>query len=80
MTLVSLQLGKNGLTKGFLETIQNHFKNYRIVKISVLKSYCRNKEELKKIVDKILDNLGKKYKAKAVGYVITIKKYRREVR
>jgi len=80
MTLANLQLGKNGLTDGFAETVKNHFKNHRIVKVSVLKSSCRNKEELKKIEERLLTFLGKNYKAKSIGYVITLKKYRRDVR
>ncbi len=76
----TIQLGKNGLTNGFYEAITNIFKKHKNVKISVLKSICRNKAELKKITQKILDNLGNNYTARTIGYTIAVKKHRKTVR
>jgi len=76
----TIQLGKNGLTQGFYDALANSFKKHKNMKISVLKSSCRDKTELKEITEKILDFLGTKYKARIIGYTIAIKKHRKDVR
>lgn len=80
MPIGNLQLGKNKLTDNFIETLKNHFKNHEHVKISVLKSCCRDKAELRKICEELLDKLGKNYTAKTIGYTIAVKKWRKAVR
>ena len=75
-----IQLGKNGLTDNFIESLKNQFKNCNNVKISVLRSFCRDKKELEKVKEEILDKLGKNYTARAIGYTIALKKWRREKR
>ncbi|MFH1326695.1 MAG: YhbY family RNA-binding protein [archaeon] len=75
-----LQLGKHGITEGFIETLQNHFKNHKNVKVSVLKSCCREKIYLKELAEEMLSRLGKNYASKIIGYTIAIKKLRKEVR
>lgn len=72
-----VQLGKNGLTEGFIESLKNHFKKHKNVKVSVLSSCCRDKSELTEITKKILDELGDKYSARTIGYTIAIKKLRK---
>ena len=78
--LAKIQLGKSGITDNFIVTLKNHFKKRENVKVSVLKSCCRDKEELKKISEDILDKLGKHYTAKIIGYTLAIKKWRKPVR
>jgi RNA-binding protein YhbY len=75
-----IQLGKNGLTQNFLEGLKKRFNKASNIKISVLSSACRDKKELKEISNKILDYLGKNYTAKAIGYTINLKKWRKDVR
>jgi RNA-binding protein YhbY len=75
-----IQLGKNGVTDGFLESLKNQFNKTQNIKISVLKSCCRDKEELKEIAKKILESLGKNYTAKIIGFTIALKRWRREMR
>jgi len=79
-TLGQIQLGKQGITENFIETLKSYFKKHDNVKISVLKSYCRDKDELKKISKDILNKLGENYTAKTIGYTIAIKKWRKPVR
>jgi ribosomal protein L17 len=50
------------------------------VKIVVLKSCCRNREELKNYSEKILKRLGKNYTSRIIGYTIIVKKWRKAVR
>ncbi|MEK6842669.1 MAG: YhbY family RNA-binding protein, partial [Nanoarchaeota archaeon] len=78
--LGNVQIGKQGLTENFIETLKTYFKNHDNVKISVLKGGTRNREELKKIAEKILDKLGRNFTARTIGFTIVVKKWRRNVR
>ena len=73
----TLQIGKNGITENFIETLKSYFKKHDNIKISVLKSFGRDKKELKKVVETILEKLGKNYTAKTIGYTIALKKWRK---
>ena len=75
-----IQLGKQGVTENFIQTLKDHFNNHNNVRVSVLRSCCRDKEELKKITLNILEKLGNHYTAKTIGYVIAVKRWRKEVR
>lgn len=75
MVIRELQLGKNGLTKEFLQTLEKHFEKTKTLKISVLRSCCRDKKELKQIENKILKFLGENYNLRAVGYTINLRKF-----
>lgn len=80
MTQSQIHLGKNGITKNFIESLKDHFKNHENVKISVLKSAGHNKEGIRKYKEEILENLGRKYTAKTVGFTIFLKKWKRNIR
>jgi RNA-binding protein YhbY len=75
-----LQLGKNGLSPEFIEQVKKVFENEQILKISILKSACRNKKDAEKIGEDLLNALGKKYIFRLVGYVLTINKFKRDMR
>ncbi len=72
-----LQLGKNGLSDAFVEQVKSIFENEKLVKVSILKSACRDKSEAEKIAKKLVESLGSKYSYKLIGYVMTIIKYRK---
>jgi RNA-binding protein YhbY len=74
------QLGKQGLTENFLETLKSFFKNHQNVRISVLKSAGHDKQKIKEYTEKILEELGKNYTAKTIGFTIAVKKWRRPMR
>ena len=78
--IVQLQIGKNGLTDGFIENVKRLFEKELIIRISILKSACRDKKQAEEISKKILDSLGKNFTGRLIGYVITIKKFRKDVR
>lgn len=78
--LSNIQLGKSGVTENFIETLKTHFKKHQNVKVSILKSACRDRDELKEINEKILEGLGAKYTSKVIGYTLVIKKWRKEMR
>jgi len=75
-----LQLGKNGLTNNFIETLKNHFKSHENVRISVLKSAGHEKRKVKEYSEEILNKLGKKYTSRVIGFTIFLKKWRKNVR
>ena len=78
--LSQTQLGKQGITDNFIETLKNHFKKHDNVKISVLKSASHDREKIKKFSDEILERLGKNYTIKVIGFTIFVKKWRKAVR
>jgi len=77
MKLSEIQLGKQGITENFIETLKNNFKKHDYVKVSVLKSAGHDKEKVKKFSDEILEKLGKKYTSKIIGFTIVLKKWRK---
>jgi len=80
----NIQLGKSGITDNFMDSLKNLFKNHENVKVHVLKSVRgtgkEGKTDVQKHADEILEKLGKKYTSRNIGFVISIKKWRREVR
>ncbi len=74
MVVKEIQLGKNGITDNFISTLEDHLKKLKNIKITVLKSCCRDRDELKEIKNQILEKLKGKYSAKTIGYKIILKK------
>ena len=84
MPTTTIQLGKQGITDNFINSLQNQFKSKDSVRISVLKSARsegkEGKKEVKVYCDEILERLGNHYTAKIIGFRIILKKWRKEVR
>jgi RNA-binding protein YhbY len=83
-SIVSFQLGKRKLTKEFIESLEKTFKKHDLVKINILKSCSRNKQEVKEMAEKICHELNKSLKKdftyKKVGYNLFVKKWRRRMK
>jgi RNA-binding protein YhbY len=75
-----LQMGKAGLSDAFVEQVRSVFENETLVKISILKSACRDKDDAKRIGEELVDKLGTKFGFKLVGYVLTVIKFRKDQR
>ena len=75
-----LQMGKAGLSEAFIEQVKSSFENEGLVKISILKSACRDKGDARKIGEDLVEKLGKKFGFKLVGYVLTVIKFRKDQR
>ncbi|MCR4284569.1 MAG: YhbY family RNA-binding protein [archaeon] len=75
-----LQIGKKGLTQEFIEQVNTMFKHEKVIKISILKSACRDKKEAEGIAKEIVNALGKRFDYKLVGYVLTIIRFRKDQR
>lgn len=81
MQLIStMQVGKNGITENLIETLKNHFKNHMNVKVSVLKSATRDRKEIEKIAEELIDKLGNNYTFRVIGFTIVLKKWRKSVK
>lgn len=72
-----IQLGKNGITDNFIETLKTYFDKVRTVKVSVLPSIRESKEDVKKYSKEILEKLGPHFTAKTMGFKIILKKWRK---
>jgi RNA-binding protein YhbY len=77
---IHLQMGKNGLTDAFIEQVKKLMKEEERLKITILKSACRDKAEAKKMCDELVEKLGKNYMYRLVGYVCTLLRFKRQVR
>jgi RNA-binding protein YhbY len=72
-----IQIGKNGLTEGTIVILRSMFKNHENVRVSILKSGTRDKEEAEKIAKQIIEKLGRNYTYRIIGFVIALKKLRK---
>lgn len=80
MTQGSMQLGKNKVTEEFLHTLKTRFEKNDVIRLSVLRSATRDREEFQTMIDKILQKLGNHYTIKKIGFTLVIKKWRKPVR
>lgn len=80
-SLAQIQIGKQGITDNFIETLKGYFKNHKNVKISVLKSARpegkKGKETVKEYSDKISSKLGNNFNIRTIGFTIAIKKLKK---
>ncbi len=77
---MQLQIGKNGLTDAFVEQVRRLSQDKERMKITILKSACRDKAEAKVMCDDLVEKLGKNYTYRLIGYVCTLLRFRRDVR
>ena len=73
-----MQIGKNGITENFIQSLNGQFEKVRTVKISVLRSARENQDDVKKLSNELLEKLGTHYTAKVIGFKIVLKKWRKE--
>lgn len=79
---IEMQLGKNKLTKDFLEELKKRFEKPGIknIKISVLKSARESKADVKKYAEEIVKSLGNKFNYRTIGFCIFVLKMRKAQR
>jgi RNA-binding protein YhbY len=84
MVPVKFQIGKQGLTDGFIKSLENCFKTNRGVKIYVLKTARPEGKEgriqVQKYEEELLEKFGKNYASKVIGFTINLKKWRKTTR
>ena len=76
----NIQMGKNGITDNFIVGLKDQFKKSENVKISVLKSFTRDRKKLKEYSEEIIEKLGKNYTSRVIGFTIVVKKWRKDIR
>ena len=74
-----MQLGKNGLTPEFLESLKQRFEKISVknIKIKVLPSARESRDDVKKYSEDILKYLGNKFSCRIIGFSIFVKKFRK---
>ncbi len=77
VNMVKLQIGKSGLTPEFIENLKLVSKNVENIRINMLKSSGRNRDEVQRVKDALLAELGSKFTARVIGFTIILKKWRR---
>ncbi|MEM3405790.1 MAG: hypothetical protein QW117_02340 [Candidatus Pacearchaeota archaeon] len=77
---VSFNIGKAGYKDNLIFTLKNAFKTRENVKVVLLKSAGHTKENINFIAEKIINELGKNYSYKVIGYTIFIKRWRKKIR
>jgi len=78
--LVNVQIGKRGVSKELIENLRNAFKQRENVRIRVLKSAGHDRTKVKEMAEEVVEELGKRYTYKIVGFTIFIKKWRKAKR
>lgn len=64
------QIGKAGLTASAIETFKTAFKTHHQIRISVLKSAGRNKENVTKLASEIQGKMGSPCAIRVIGFTI----------
>jgi RNA-binding protein YhbY len=77
---IRIQIGKNGLTDSVIQQIKKVSLEEEMIKITILKSACRDKDEAKIMCDNLVEKLGKNYTYKLIGYVCTLFRFRKNIR
>ena len=78
--VVTFQLGKSKVDQNFIEAIKTSFKNQDIIKIKVLETQTRDKDEINRIAEYIAKNAEsekKRYKWRVIGFTIVLNKFRK---
>jgi RNA-binding protein YhbY len=76
-----VQIGKHGLSEGIVENIAKGFKTRDLIRISILKSCSRNREEIRKMAEelsrKVSKAINKPIATRIVGFTIIMRKLRK---
>jgi len=80
MVFTEMQIGKNGISDNFIQTLKGCFEKHDNVRISVLPSAGHSKEQMKKYSEEVLQKLGDNYTARLIGFKITLKKWRHSMK
>lgn len=75
--MIKLQLGKKGLTDEFILNLKKIFEEAESIRISLLKTATRDKNEMESWARKMTSELGNKFTYNLVGYTIILRKWRK---
>ena len=80
MVEMIIQIGKKGISQNIIENLKRYFKTRESIKVRILRSACRDKEEAEKMSEEIINALGNNYTYRLIGYTISIRKWRKPKR
>ena len=66
------QIGKSGVTDGVIESLTRLFKNHKQIRVSVLKSLGRDRENMKAVASKLESILPVKFRYKIIGFTLIL--------
>jgi len=79
-TIAKFQIGKFGVTSGIIESLNLAYKNHKQMRISVLKSSGRTRDNIKEMAEEISQKLsigGKyRYDYRIIGFTIIMSRYK----
>jgi len=69
---LKFQIGKNGITPGVIEFLENAFKTHKRIRISVFKSAGRDRESIGKMALELQTKLKRKVDFRIIGFTIIL--------
>ena len=70
--LAKLQIGKSGITQGFVQSVELALKTHSRVRISALKSSGRDKKIIREMAEEVVKKLKTKCDYKIIGFTIIL--------
>ena len=68
------QIGKNGVNEGTINALNNSLKNYKQLRITLLKSATRDRNEIIKIAKEIISKTDYQCRYKIIGFKIILRR------
>ncbi|OIO80145.1 hypothetical protein AUJ84_04490 [Candidatus Pacearchaeota archaeon CG1_02_32_132] len=72
--LTKFNIGKNGITPGVIASLNAAFKTHKLIRISLLKNYCRDREDKEKIAEELNQKLEGYFRHNIIGFTIIMRK------
>lgn len=77
MKEAKFQIGKQGVTSGFLKSLQLAFTTHQRARISVLRNSAPNKKKVQSFASNIIDQLPGHFSYKIIGFIILVMKHKK---
>jgi len=71
---MKFQIGKNGITEGTIEGLNNAIKTHKVIRIPVFKSSGRDRESIKDMAKEIQDKIAYPSVTKIIGFTIVLRR------
>jgi RNA-binding protein YhbY len=72
MKEAKLQLGKSGVTEGFIQSLTNALSTHERARITVLKNASHDRLKVNQMAKEITEKLTKTYAYKIIGFTIIL--------
>ncbi|MDO8563496.1 MAG: YhbY family RNA-binding protein [Nanoarchaeota archaeon] len=70
----TFQIGKNGISESVVKTLNSMLELHKHVRISFLKSSGRSKENMKEMVDELVNKLNCPTQNRIIGFTVAIRR------